>query len=1440
MASADGTVIINTAIDAAPYSKGLHDMESAAKTTFQSISREGENAFNKLRNLAATIGISLGVKQVATLAEEMTNLEARAKIASKGMMDVSTIMERLRTIADRAYSPLQATAESFMNNSFALNDLGISMERQLDLADAMTNALVVSGAKGETFELVMNAVNRSLAMGKMRGEELEMVLKYGGAAAEGMAKHLGTTLNGLKDMARQGKLTSDVIADSLIANMDDWRAQADAWDATIGDAIVRLRNQLLVSVNEINKSTGFEQSIVKGIDYIKESLDAAMPQILSGFQTLKGALETVGPAIPSLVTGFVGLKLAKTNLFKSISDGLPTLGKLADGFKTTVKGMKEGETALKSFANAFTGLDAEITKGKSPWEVLQFKFSGSNDGIMNSLKERSDSLFEEFIVAADKAAALKIKMEELQASKANLAAGSKEEIELQEQLTAATDNYAEEAQHAAKVRQQSAAAYAQYRAAVENDTVTQARQRVEGVRMAQAEVQANILRANSERALATTEVERQAIETRLVTLRGQLNALEIEGAAAATALATAQSGVAITSRIAAAAITGVKTAAKGLYALAGGGIGLAMIGVGTALGYIMSRESEAEKMARLYGDAVEDLAKKHNILAESVEGAGDAIEGIETTTLTQLRIKVEEAAKGAEDAHKKLLAVRSMFQDKDWIATGETGYDTSNMADLFLHDAGLSEKMLLERVEMLKGLTPEFRIALKELYDAIETGEGDIIGMIQALDRNFNPELLKFFGTDEWKKILTALLNPDKGNMGAAMVYQAAADGLKELSEAAAELEERNKQPGANLLKSLTEADLAPLEKSLRMIEEAGIDISRMNFSDVLKQLGSMESAEKKLREEADKSIKAIREQRKKIQAELEKLEKSDEGDPAEIAAAKRRLEDANALEMFLESKKKEGIVAIKAQMFAELAVMEQESLRGIKVTSEEAIEIKRREAEAYIRMQYDQEIATKKSHAEMLKSIIDMAEKGVKAYATLGVAGRFLGGIVGSLADGLKLGVDKAKTKYDEMMAELKTMTDERDNAINHILAGMPKPGESKTGGGGKSQTEDDADKATKALRQVEMQLAQIEGRKLDVIDREALEELEEFEKLLAEANVDGEQAAESLERFKKAQAAQTRTAGLEEQLSFYEEMSGVLPGAAEKASIMKKELNGIQAELLVASGISREFADAWLDIANTEADVTFWGGIRRGVNEYSKAMTDADFANSMVTNSLDALSDGLTGLISGSMSAKEAFSNMANAIVQGLMKMAIQMMVVQPLFNAISSMFGGFGGGGAAAAGGAKNIGNVSVGKSHFGGIVGYDSSGTATVPEWLFRAAPRYHSGGIAGLSASEIPIIAQKGEMVLTMADQRSLMESLRNRPSGEGMQVNVQIVNQTSVPVNADTRASQGRGGQMNLEVFLKEIDSGLAKRHAKGTSSFGTSIESANQLNPATSLYRRG
>lgn len=187
----------------------------------------------------------------------------------------------------------------------------------------------------------------------------------------------------------------------------------------------------------------------------------------------------------------------------------------------------------------------------------------------------------------------------------------------------------------------------------------------------------------------------------------------------------------------------------------------------------------------------------------------------------------------------------------------------------------------------------------------------------------------------------------------------------------------------------------------------------------------------------------------------------------------------------------------------------------------------------------------------------------------------------------------------------------------------------------------------------------------------------------------------------------------------------------------------------------------------------------IRAGLNDVTGTFTKMD--STVVQGVLDGLATGLQSVtdslvevLSGTMSLGDAFRSLGATVTKFfadfLMKIA-QAILQQMVLNSLA----GFGGGiGAAAA----SLGGVAA--KHNGGMVGSKTTGGQqrknSVSPSLFVGAPRFHDGGLPGLKSDEVPIIAQKGEQILSKDDPNNIMNQGSGSGSGSPSPQEIRIIN----------------------------------------------------------------
>lgn len=234
---------------------------------------------------------------------------------------------------------------------------------------------------------------------------------------------------------------------------------------------------------------------------------------------------------------------------------------------------------------------------------------------------------------------------------------------------------------------------------------------------------------------------------------------------------------------------------------------------------------------------------------------------------------------------------------------------------------------------------------------------------------------------------------------------------------------------------------------------------------------------------------------------------------------------------------------------------------------------------------------------------------------------------------------------------------------------------------------------------------------------------------------------------------------------------------------------------------------------------------GMVAGFRRYAEEAQNAGAQVAQATQ--NAMRSAEDAIVQFAMTGKLSFSDLTNSILADVVRISARQTITGPLSNALGSVFSSAGSwlGGLLGSGG--GIGGV--GEAHTGGIVGALVGPPRTVPASAFVGAPKFHGGGIVGLAADEIPIIARRGEEVLTEDHPRHRNGRGRGR-GGDSRPVTLKLVNMGPPlePHEGQTR-EDGQGG-LELEVVLERILDYAADQVAAGRGKLAGAIEQSYGL----------
>jgi len=221
------------------------------------------------RKVQAAIGI-IGAALTANLVTKYANAWSELGNTLRRVVDdeeaIAVGLERLYGVAQRSNSEITAVTQTYANLIVATDGLGLSQEKLLRITETIAKA-----APGAT--AAIRQLGQALASGSLRGDELVSVLEGAPAIARAIAASMGVTVGQLRNLAAEGKVTTDVVLKALDGYASKSDEIAERMEANIPRALTKLNNAFTRFVGSADQSLGVTNALARGIEMLAENLD---------------------------------------------------------------------------------------------------------------------------------------------------------------------------------------------------------------------------------------------------------------------------------------------------------------------------------------------------------------------------------------------------------------------------------------------------------------------------------------------------------------------------------------------------------------------------------------------------------------------------------------------------------------------------------------------------------------------------------------------------------------------------------------------------------------------------------------------------------------------------------------------------------------------------------------------------------------------------------------------------------------------------------------------------------------------------------------------------------------------------------------------------------------------------------------------------------------
>jgi tape measure domain-containing protein len=262
---------------------------------------------------AAYVGVQGAVNFVKT-ADQVVLLNARLKLVTGSIEAAGEAQKELYKVAQSLKVPYTELVSSFARIMPAVKELGGGVREATALSEILVSTARLSGATTQEAAASAQQFAQALGSGVLQGDELRSILENNQALGRALAQALGVSVGELRKLGSEGKLTADLVANALLGQIDNIKAQTQELPLTVGAAWIKVKNAFVLMIEEFERGTSVMASLGKMIEGLVPAMSRLTTEFSVGTKVFGGFW--------AALRGAGGM-----NPFKSVSDQVISLQK---------------------------------------------------------------------------------------------------------------------------------------------------------------------------------------------------------------------------------------------------------------------------------------------------------------------------------------------------------------------------------------------------------------------------------------------------------------------------------------------------------------------------------------------------------------------------------------------------------------------------------------------------------------------------------------------------------------------------------------------------------------------------------------------------------------------------------------------------------------------------------------------------------------------------------------------------------------------------------------------------------------------------------------------------------------------------------------------------------------------------------------------------------
>lgn len=231
-----------------------------------------DDMVGKAKNLAATIGASVGLKKLIELSDQMTSTTARLNFMVDDGGSVGALEAKIMASAQRSRAAYLDTASAIASMGANAGAAFSSNDELIAFMEQVNKQFVIGGASAQGQAAAMLQLTQAMAAGALRGEELNSILENAPGIARAIEQYMGIAEGSIKSYAEKGAVSATVVKNALLSIADETDAKFNGMAMTwgqvwtqMGNIALKVTQPLLTAVNWLANNLSVIGPIVLGL-----------------------------------------------------------------------------------------------------------------------------------------------------------------------------------------------------------------------------------------------------------------------------------------------------------------------------------------------------------------------------------------------------------------------------------------------------------------------------------------------------------------------------------------------------------------------------------------------------------------------------------------------------------------------------------------------------------------------------------------------------------------------------------------------------------------------------------------------------------------------------------------------------------------------------------------------------------------------------------------------------------------------------------------------------------------------------------------------------------------------------------------------------------------------------------------------------------------------